>query len=179
MKRLGILLVVGVMFLSALPVYAAGKPNTKADVCHLEDKSSNRYHLINISENAVKAHLNHGDVLQGAWMVNLDQLTVHVIYSGDWFYSANFMLTGTVLTGSLTDAYAPITGPIINGSIYGNHVVFSFDYGTGSVQGIRTYEGDIQPSGDLTGKWSQIGSQSTGDKFDFTIANFATKLTCK
>lgn len=114
-------------------------------------------------------------------IVNPAELQVHVIYSGDWYYQATFIRSGKTLTGSLTDPYVPgsLTGPILNGSIDGNHVVFSFDYGSGSVQGVRTYDGMIQTNGDLIGKWSQTGVQSTGELFDFTITHFATQGTCE
>ena len=46
-EKIGILLVVGAMFLTALPVVAAGKSDTKVDVCHLENKNSHNFHLIN------------------------------------------------------------------------------------------------------------------------------------
>lgn len=151
----------------------------KVDVCHLENKKSTNYHLINVSENAVPAHLKHGDKLQGAWIVNPLKLDVAVTYSGTWKYTANFVQTGTDLTGILADTYSGgYTGPISNGSIIGDKVIFSFDYHS-PVQGIRTYVGTIQPNGDLVGKWSQTGLQSTNQQFDFTIANFLTKFTCE
>jgi hypothetical protein len=182
-KLLIAFLLVFIFVFATFPVLAKSENSNgseKVDICHLENKSSTNYHLINVSGNAVKAHLGHGDVLQGALIVNPDQLSVDVTYFGHWFYTANFVRTGTVLTGSLTDNYVPnYTRPITNGSIIGNHVIFSFDYGQGSVQGVRTYEGDIQPTGDLTGLWSQTGSQNTNEKFAFTIANFATNFICE
>lgn len=44
--------------------FAFVKPAPKVDVCHL-DKDSGVFFLINISENALKAHLIHGDGLPG------------------------------------------------------------------------------------------------------------------
>lgn len=37
----------------------------KVDICHLENKKSNKYHLISVSENAVAAHTKHGDKMPG------------------------------------------------------------------------------------------------------------------
>jgi hypothetical protein len=42
---------------------AVAAPADKVDVCHLEGNGS--YHLINVSENALPAHLAHGDALPG------------------------------------------------------------------------------------------------------------------
>lgn len=160
-------------------IYTFDPEVKKVNVCHLEKKNSDKYHLINVSLNALQAHLNHGDAILGDWRLNPAELTVNVTYGSSWLYTATFARNGTVLTGSLTDSYAPITGPIVNGSINGDHVVFSFDYGSGSLQGMRTYDGTIQTDGDLVGKWSQTGSQSTGQLFDFVIANFYSQVTCE
>lgn len=199
------MLIIGLAFLfSAVPALAAGKPDPKVNICHLENKNSSNYHLINVSLNAQSAHLKHGDGLPGEavpnmtdkkfsedcsivdivpactpgeWIVNNEELDVHVIYSGDWYYTATFSRSGNTLMGDLTDPYvqpSSLTKSITNGSIVGNHVIFSFDYGAGSVQGVRTYEGDINSNGDLIGTWSQTGSQSTGQSFAFTIVDFAT-----
>jgi len=58
---------VAAALLPALVVAAAraasvlGSPQGKQDVCHLTGNGS--YHLINVSMNAMPAHLRHGDVL--------------------------------------------------------------------------------------------------------------------
>lgn len=177
-KFLSYVAVLSLFSLMALPALAVGKPNTKVNVCHLEGKNSGRYHLINVSEKALKAHLDHGDMIEGTQVVNSEEVTVDVTYFGHWYYTANFVQNGTELTGTLTDPYVPdYTQPIINGTINGDHVEFSFDYGPGSVQGVRTYVGDIQPSGDLVGTWTQTGPQGGGDVF--TIPNFAIVISCQ
>lgn len=38
-----------------------GSPQGKVDICHLTGNGS--YHIINVSANAMPAHLAHGDVL--------------------------------------------------------------------------------------------------------------------
>jgi hypothetical protein len=70
--------------------------------------------------------------------------TVNAVYNGNTYsYSITFNQYGSCLSGTLTDSYYPTTGPI-HGTINGNHVVFSFTYPSGSVQGTRTFNGYIQ-----------------------------------
>jgi hypothetical protein len=49
------------VFVSAGTASALGDPGGKQDVCH--QKGNGDYVLINVSVNAVPAHLGHGDVL--------------------------------------------------------------------------------------------------------------------
>lgn len=135
-----------------------------------------------LTNHASGTYTGTGDNYQ--WVINTAPVTVDVTYGGHWLYTANFIQAGTVLTGSLTDPYVQpgaLTGSIINGSIVDTHVEFSFDYGLASLQGVRTYTGDIDSSGNLVGFWTQTGSQSTGESFPFTVVGFATKtyLTCE
>ncbi len=58
--------VIGLMAIVAVPAFAKA---TKVDVCHVEGNGS--YHMINISENALQAHLNHGDGLPGDVVGNM------------------------------------------------------------------------------------------------------------
>lgn len=63
MKKAVFLVLVSVMLLAiTLPVSAA--PKAKVDICHLNGKGN--YNLINVSENAKDAHLDHGDALPGS-----------------------------------------------------------------------------------------------------------------
>jgi len=57
------LLIILVLLIAAMPVMSAGAGADKVDVCHLEGNGS--YHLINISDNAYPAHIDHGDVSPG------------------------------------------------------------------------------------------------------------------
>jgi hypothetical protein len=60
-RRLVVTLVVPALMLAvfAVNIAAAGGPNGKTTVCHL---SSSWFHAITISNSALPAHLQHGDV---------------------------------------------------------------------------------------------------------------------
>ena len=63
-KKLLSMIAILVLLLAAMPVLSAGAASAgKMDVCHREGNGS--FHLINVSENAVPAHLYHGDALPG------------------------------------------------------------------------------------------------------------------
>ena len=49
------------VFIAAGTATVFGSPQGKQDICHLTGNGS--YHVINVSMNAVPAHLRHGDVL--------------------------------------------------------------------------------------------------------------------
>jgi hypothetical protein len=49
------------VFVAAGAATVFGSPQGKQDICHQTGNGS--YHLINVSGNAVPAHLRHGDVL--------------------------------------------------------------------------------------------------------------------
>jgi hypothetical protein len=53
--------VAGALLASALPVFAAPLP--KVDICHVPPGNPANAHTITVSENAVPAHLAHGDYL--------------------------------------------------------------------------------------------------------------------
>jgi hypothetical protein len=90
---------------------------------------------------------------------------VKAVYLGSTYtYSVKFRQSGGCLTGTLTDPYYPTTGPIY-GTVFKNHVTFRFLYPAGSVQGLRTYTGTINRRGNLSGTWSQTGSQGGGGTF--------------
>jgi hypothetical protein len=116
--------------------------------------------------------------------------TVDAVYKGNnYSYSVTFKQFGSCLSGTLTDSGYPTTGPIY-GTIYGNHVTFSFKYPSGSIQGTRTFSGTIQPkfyrqwywqrgwhfhwlfrTGSVSGNWWETGTEAgTGT---FTLANNA------
>jgi hypothetical protein len=54
-------LVPAMVLIAASGANAIGKPTEKVDVCHRTGNGS--FHQINISGNALPAHLAHGDVL--------------------------------------------------------------------------------------------------------------------
>lgn len=68
-SKFGILLVLVLMLASVVsPVNAQAQ---KTDVCHF-DADSGTYHLINVSNNAVEAHVNHGDGFPGGAVPGMD-----------------------------------------------------------------------------------------------------------
>ena len=96
---------------------------------------------------------------------------VEAVYLGTTYtYSVTFRQFGSCLSGTLTDGYYPTTGPI-HGIIFRNHVVFSFQYPSGSVQGLRTFDGYINRWGAVSGKWSETGSENGSGTF--TLARHA------
>jgi hypothetical protein len=96
---------------------------------------------------------------------------VEAVYQGTTYtYSVTFRQFGSCLSGTLTDSYYPTTGPIF-GTVVRNHVVFTFRYPSGSVQGARTFSGYINRWGGVSGNWWETGSeQGTGT---FTLARHA------
>ena len=94
--------------------------------------------------------------------------TMDVLYAGDHYtYDLNLTQTGTAIGGTLHDPYLPGTLPV-TGTITGNNLSFSVDYGAGSVQGVRTFTGVIGSSGALSGTWTQTGTQGGGSTWSTT-----------
>ncbi len=54
-------LIPALVLVAATTATAVGQPQGKVDVCHRTGNGS--FHEINISKNALPAHLRHGDVL--------------------------------------------------------------------------------------------------------------------
>jgi hypothetical protein len=70
-KKLFSVLAILVLLLAAMPVLSVlAEPVPKVDVCHREGNGS--FHLINVSANAVPAHLAHGDALPGDMVPGMD-----------------------------------------------------------------------------------------------------------
>ena len=74
-------------------------------------------------------------------------------------YPVDFTQRGGCLGGTLSDPLFPTSGPI-HGFVFGNHVTFSFRYPQGSIQGTRTFTGFIDRHGDVSGTWSETGSEN-------------------
>jgi hypothetical protein len=110
------------------------------------------------------------------WKVNTTENTIHIPWNNtDYVYNVTFAQDGTSLTGSLTDPYvtpSTLTAPVLNGVISGSDVTFTFDYGDTSPQGVRTYVGTVDDSGNVSGTWSDAIDQASGT---WTITGFATK----
>ena len=54
-------LVPGMVLVAATAASAVGQPQGKVDICHRTGNGS--LHVINVSANALPAHLRHGDLL--------------------------------------------------------------------------------------------------------------------
>ena len=96
---------------------------------------------------------------------------VQAVFQGKTYtYDVTFKQFGSCLSGTLTDGYFPVTGPI-SGTVKRNHVTFSFTYPSGSIQGTRTYTGTINRWGAVSGTWSETGSENGSGTF--TLAKHA------
>jgi hypothetical protein len=96
--------------------------------------------------------------------------TVVLTYHGGTYrYSINLTQEGSCLSGSLTDAGYPVSGPI-SGTVSGNAVTFTFSYPRHSIQGTRTFAGTIS-SGAVSGTWSESGTERGSGSW--TLANSA------
>ena len=112
------------------------------------------------------------------WNLNgTNQITVP--YAGKTYtYSVTFKQYGSCLGGSLTDPAANggagLTGPI-SGTVNRNDVTFSFSYGSTSTQGLRTYTGTIGKWGNVSGTWSDAGSDHASGTWTLT---YKAHLAC-
>ena len=87
---------------------------------------------------------------------------------GNYGYDLTLNQSGNVVTGDLYDPYLPGNLTIFDGTINGNAIVFKVDYGSGSVQGIRTFTGTIDTFGLLSGSWSESGTENGSDTWSTT-----------
>ena len=85
---------------AALPVAAKAE---KVDLCHF-DEDTGTYHLINVSKNALSAHVDHGDVAPGE--AGLGEHCEDVVRSG--LPSAQCYTAG-IFSLLLPDADGPVT----------------------------------------------------------------------
>jgi hypothetical protein len=96
------------------------------------------------------------------WNVTSNTNQVVAIYQGTTFkYSVKLKQNGSCLSGTLTDSgVAPhgLTAPIW-GTVTKNHITINFSYGSGSVQGTRTFYGNISWKGAVSGWWNETGSE--------------------
>lgn len=85
--------------------------------------------------------------------------TMDLLYlSNHYVYALTLNQSGATISGNLNDPYLPGNLPV-NGTINGNAVTFSVNYGSGSVQGVRTFTGTINVSGFLSGSWNETGTE--------------------
>jgi hypothetical protein len=74
---------------------------------------------------------------------------------------------GELLTGTLTDkglAKGQQTLQV-NGTIFGNYVVFSVVYPASGPQGVRTFSGTIDKHGNVAGSWTETGTEAGSGPF--------------
>jgi hypothetical protein len=88
-------------------------------------------------------------------------------FSPPYTYSVTFRQSGNCLSGTMTDSYYPVTGPV-RGTINGNQVTFSFRYPSGSIQGVRTFTGTINWRGAVSGTWTETGSEAASSTWSLT-----------
>ena len=69
-KKLLSILSVLVLLFAALPALSVGAGGEKVDVCHNEGNGT--FHLINISDNAFPAHVEHGDASPGEMVPGME-----------------------------------------------------------------------------------------------------------
>jgi hypothetical protein len=95
------------------------------------------------------------------WNLNNSKQQVKLTYQGKVYtYALNLKQTGSCVGGTLTDTYAsPALNLKVSGVINKNTVAFSVNYGKTSVQGVRTFWGNINWKGAVSGKWTETGSE--------------------
>jgi hypothetical protein len=104
---------------------------------------------------------------QEQWNLNGWNQIENYQFSPAYTYTVTFRQSGSCLSGTFTDPYYPTTGPIY-GTIYGNHVTFSYRYPYGSIQGVRTFSGTINWRGDVSGTWTETGSEGASSTWSLT-----------
>jgi hypothetical protein len=96
------------------------------------------------------------------WDVN-GKNTVNLTYNNSPFtYAVTLRQDGSCVGGTLTDAGLPAGHQTlhVSGVIDKNHITFSVNYGATSIQGTRTFTGDINKWGHVSGYWHETGSEA-------------------
>ena len=162
-KYLGLIVILTVLvsLLMATGVSAAGA--TKSDICHL-DKDAGIFFLINISDNAFQAHLDHGDVAPGGAVPDMpgmifgsDCAVLPIGVTGTW----------TGLSGLAGNLTYPFTMHLVQ-DLAGN-VTGDIDYGAGFA--LRTITGNVTgvtltfTQTDPGGYWATVSGPVTATTF--------------
>lgn len=100
-----------------------------------------------------------------------------------YYYDVELVQSGDSVTGTLTDTYLPAqyTDKVLplTGTVTGNSVIFEVVY-PGPSWGTRTYEGDIDGSGAMTGSWSDDGTDGAYGTWSTLEGNATTVYdTCE
>lgn len=132
------------MALMALGV-ASAAPAPKVDVCHMEGNGS--FHLINVSENALPAHLAHGDGLPGQAVPERE----HYVFGDDCGTEFVPFLLATVDVSGQSNT--PTTnGPTLENEVeYELRVTGTYSYGPGLADAQCSFRPVSIPFG--TGDW--------------------------
>ncbi|MFY9928809.1 MAG: hypothetical protein WAK82_12460 [Streptosporangiaceae bacterium] len=99
-----------------------------------------------------------------SWNVNGSNTVKLTWGTSSYTYAVALTQKGSCVGGTLTDLNLP--GPLANqtlavtGVIYNNYITFSVNYGHTSIQGKRTFTGDINRWGRVSGNWSETGSEN-------------------
>ncbi|HEY6295167.1 MAG TPA: hypothetical protein VIX15_05840 [Streptosporangiaceae bacterium] len=106
-------------------------------------------------------HQNQFFFQRQQWNISGDNTVVATLNgnSNTFNYPVDITQRGGCLGGTLSDPLFPTSGPI-HGTVFGNHVTFSFTYPNGSAQGKRTFSGFINRRGYVSGTWSETGSEN-------------------
>jgi len=133
---------------------AAGAPADKVDICHYDDETDT-YQLINVSGNAVEAHMNHGDlsyhpaevlasftlaannpnpVDTGVFLADGDSVSVMITGTAGWCCSLELDANGSAPCGFLGIPFncGSVVGVIGGGNIFSDYTPF-FEVGTDEV----------------------------------------------
>jgi len=95
------------------------------------------------------------------WNLNGNNTVDLWFQSQEFTYAVHFNQQGSCLSGTLTDTGLPSGEQTlrVHGTIFGNHVTFSVRYPT-NFQGTRTFNGYINRHGDVSGMWSETGTEN-------------------
>jgi hypothetical protein len=104
-------------------------------------------------------HQNQNRFGQEQWNLSGSNTDAVKFEVNTYDYPVYFTQRGDCLTGTMTDPGASFSGRI-HGTVYGNFVIFSVTYPSGSKQGTRTFNGTINRWGHVSGSWSETGSEN-------------------
>jgi hypothetical protein len=161
--------------MAALILTGAGAANAAVTTttAHTTSNSGPNYQYCNQYQNQYgqnqygQNQFQQGQFQQGQW--NLSGFnTVEVKFEVNTYdYPVYLTQQGNCLSGTLTDQDASFSGRI-HGTVYGNFVIFSITYPSGSKQGTRTFNGTINQWGHVSGSWSETGSENAAGSWSLS-----------
>jgi len=182
------------------PINAKGKPAPKVDVCHR--RGNGTFILINISSNALPAHIAHGDALPGDWVpgqqgkkftancsiIELELVETFIVLPNGVTFSSQALISGQayeiIVSGTFTynpaldwaDAeYYLKNGDVVKGDTEGS-VPYVLDL---SINGYSTNTdwGNYQSSHVYTKQWTGTGNPLSFSIFDSDWSDNKGSLT--